>query len=92
MPSRGLSGSRARINQNRIGDLLGLRGFHARSNPNLPALLEGWEWHVRHGFYAACLFTFEYDCIVEIRDRILHLSTGVAPIEIVQAVLKANNL
>ena len=61
-----------------------------RLNPDLPELLDGWEWCTRNGFYAACLFTFEYDCIVEIRDKSLHLSTGVAPIEIVQAVLQAN--
>lgn len=70
----------------------GLREYLERNEVKLPKLLEGWGWYVRHGFYAACLFTFEYDCIVEIRDRALHLSTGVAPIEIVKAVLKANNL
>jgi hypothetical protein len=66
------------------------KGSHARINQNLPTLPEGWGWYIRNGFYAACLFTWEYDCIVEIQDRALHLSTGVAPVEIVQAVLKAN--
>jgi len=69
-----------------------LRESLERNEVKLPKLLEGWEWYIRHGFYAACLFTWEYDCIVEIRDGSLHLSTGVAPLEIVKAVLKANNL
>jgi hypothetical protein len=72
--------------------LRGLSVSRARINPNLPDLPEGWDWYVRNGFYAACLFTWEYDCIVEIQRGSLHLSTGVAPIEIVQAVLKANAL
>lgn len=70
----------------------GLRESLEKNEVKLPKLLKGWEWQVRNGFYAACLFTWEYDCIVEIRDAALHLSTGVAPIEIVKAVLKANNL
>jgi hypothetical protein len=70
----------------------GLRESLEENEFKLPKLLKGWEWQVRNGFYAACLFTWEYDCIVEIRDAALHLSTGVAPIEIVKSVLKANNL
>lgn len=70
----------------------GLRGSHARNNPGLPPLLEGWEWSYYRGFYSAFIFTFEYDCIVAIREGTLYLSTGVAPIEIVQAVLQANSL
>ena len=70
---------------------LGLKGSRARINPDLPDLPKGWDWYLRNGWYAACLFTFEYDCIVEIQDRALHLSTGVAPVEIVLAVLQANS-
>jgi hypothetical protein len=58
---------------------------------DMPALPEGWEWRVRlHGYWAACLFTWEYDCIVEIQGDSLYLSAGVAPLEVVQAVITAN--
>jgi hypothetical protein len=58
----------------------------------LPELPEHWEWRVRvHGFWAACLFTWEYDCIVEVDGSSVRISTGVAPLGIVEAVLKANS-
>jgi hypothetical protein len=72
--------------------LPGLRGSLEKNEVKLPKLLEGWEWGYGHGYYAAFIFTWEYDCIVSIREGTLYLSTGVAPIEIVKAVLKANNL
>jgi hypothetical protein len=65
----------------------------AKINAELSELLPGWEWDTRNGFYAAHIYTQDVDCIVEVIDGItLRISTGVAPIVIVQAVLKANKL
>jgi hypothetical protein len=57
--------------------------------PNLP---EGWDWQMRRmgGSWAACLFTLDVDCIVEIDGNSLNISTGVAPLEVVQAVIVAH--
>ena len=58
---------------------------------DLPDLPEDWEWRVRsNGSWAACLFTWEYDCIVEVSGGSVQLSTGVAPIVVVEAVIRAN--
>jgi hypothetical protein len=58
----------------------------------LPTLPELWEWRVRvGGFWAACLFTLDVDCIVEVDGPSVRISTGVAPLEIMEAVLKANS-
>ena len=54
----------------------------------LPKLPEPWEWRVRvGGFWAACLFTQDTDCIVEVDGSSVRISTGVAPMEVVESVL-----
>lgn len=67
----------------------------SKSTPTeFPSLPLGWEWQVRQvgGTWAACLFTWEYDCIVEVLEGgSLRISTGIAPLEVVQAVIKANS-
>lgn len=62
------------------------------ANTKLPMLPTGWEWRMRGRFYAACLFTLDIDCYVEVTDGgSVQISTGVAPIEVVQAVITANS-
>lgn len=58
---------------------------------DLPKLPESWEWRVRQvgGYWAACLFTPDVDCIVEVDGPSVRISTGVAPLEVVEAVLTA---
>jgi hypothetical protein len=57
----------------------------------LPKLPELWEWRVRRmgGYWSACLFTVDVDCVVEVEGGSLKISTGVAPLEVIEAVLKA---
>lgn len=60
---------------------------------DLPELEVGFVWAMRStGRWAACLFTQDVDCIVEISEdgKTLLLSTGVAPLSVVEAVIKAN--
>ncbi len=59
----------------------------------LPELEVGFVWARRStGRWAACLFTPDVECIVEISEdgRTLLLSTGVAPLSVVKAVIRAN--
>lgn len=60
---------------------------------DLPELPEGWEWQVRRvgGPWMACLFTLDVDCTVEVDGNSVRIITGVAPLEVVQAVIKANS-
>lgn len=58
---------------------------------DLPELPEPWEWRVRVGGWAACLFTPDVDCIVEVDRDSVRISTGIAPLGVVEAVLKANS-
>lgn len=68
------------------------RGFISPRGIDLPPLPDPWEWRVRvEGFWAACLFTQGVDCIVEVDGSSVKISTGVAPLEVVEAVLKANS-
>lgn len=56
---------------------------------SLPRLPPGWEW-ARCSDYpgpTACLFTPEVDCYVWVEDGSVRISTGVAPVEVVAAVL-----
>ena len=39
----------------------------------------------------ACLFTLDVDCTVEVDGNSVRIITGVAPLEVVQAVIKANS-
>ena len=57
---------------------------------DLLTLPDGWDWYVRNGLMAACLFTWEYDCIVEMSGGSLQISTGVAPVEVIEAVIRVN--
>jgi hypothetical protein len=58
---------------------------------DLPRLPEDWEWQAQDGdTFAACLFTWEYDCIVKLSGGSVHISTGVAPIEVIEAVVRVN--
>lgn len=64
---------------------------------NLPSLLPGWVWRLDHrDSPVACLFTEDIDCFVSVEESIIRgdksvkISTGVAPIEIVKAVIAAN--
>lgn len=67
------------------------RGLTKLTKKVLPDLPDPWEWRVRvEGFWAACLFTPDVDCYVEVDGPSVRISTGVAPLEIVEAVLKAN--
>jgi hypothetical protein len=59
--------------------------------PNI-ALLSGWKWMLKapSNSWAAVLWTQEYDCTVSIENGSVSIPTGVAPVEIVAAVIKAN--
>lgn len=60
---------------------------------NLPRLLDGWHWRYNAaGAPVACLWTLEYDVTVSFEGGSIHISSGVAPWEIVHAVLVANKL
>jgi hypothetical protein len=56
-----------------------------------PPLNHGFEWHYRDGRPSACLFTLDVDCYVEVTaDGSVKIPTGVAPLDIVKAVIEVN--
>jgi hypothetical protein len=58
---------------------------------NLPALLPGWRWlSDGPGHHVACLLTNDVDCFVSCVGGSVRISTGIAPVEIVAAVIAAN--
>lgn len=58
---------------------------------NLPPLKYGFEWRYRDNRPAACLFTLDVDCYVEVtKDGSVRIPTGVAPLDIVKAVIEVN--
>lgn len=70
------------------------------NSKELPKLLDGWEWRLHLGqphngvvpsSLAACLLTPEQDCFVYLEGGSLKISTGIAPVEIISAVLEARN-
>jgi hypothetical protein len=57
----------------------------------LPSLDHGFEWRYRDGRPAACLFTLDVDCYIEVtEDGSVKIPTGVAPLDIVKAVIEVN--
>ena len=57
----------------------------------LPPLDHGFEWRYKDGRPSACLFTLDVDCYIEVtEDGSVKIPTGVAPLNIVKAVIEAN--
>ncbi len=60
----------------------------------LGKLPEGWAWFMRDGHHAAGLLTHEYDSWVDFRPDehggTVILSQGLAPVEVVLAVIEVN--
>jgi hypothetical protein len=66
--------------------------IHRKGTTMKKKLLDGWEWmkHQGSGSHAACLMTHDQDCFVWMERGSVNISTGVAPWEIVSAVIAAN--
>jgi len=67
----------------------------------LPRLLDGWRWFAKESRdesgrtrlrHAAGVLTTDIDCFVYIDHGSVTISTGIAPYEVVIAVLQANGL
>jgi hypothetical protein len=60
----------------------------------LPRLIDGAHWRVStsDGSYVAAIFTLDVDCTVSLERGSISISTGVAPWQMVHAVLVANGV